>query len=163
LNIKEFAAKYHVRTKRDSCGEDIVAGSVRPKDMPARVEYAAHVYDHGDGKRFGLLLLFQSKPKWTYAKKKLVAAGFTIKQDGDTEGTALFDPENCAQVDVAFRVAHIRVRKELTAERREALSARLTAARQSKGASNLGPTPVNKATFGARNDANGTDEAQAQP
>jgi hypothetical protein len=162
LSIKEFAERYRVKTKRDSCGEDIVTGSLRPKDMPARVEYAAHVFDCGDGKRSGLLLLFQTKPKWTYAKKKLVAAGFTIKQDGDTEGTALFDPENCAQADVAFRVARIRVRKELTPERREALSARLSAARQSKTASNLGPTLINKATFGARNDANSADEAQAQ-
>jgi hypothetical protein len=103
VDIKGFAERYRVKTKRDSCGDDIVAG-----------KRASHVFDNGDGKWFGILLLLESKMKWTYAKKKLVAAGFTIKQDGDTEGTALFNPGDRQQARLAFRQARIRVRKELS-------------------------------------------------
>jgi hypothetical protein len=152
LNIKDFAEKYRVKTRRDSCGEDIVVGSIRPADRPTHAEYASHIYDH-DGTQFGLLLPFQTKTKWTFAKNKLVAAGFTINQDGDTEGTALFNPEDRKQVRVAFRVGHIRVRRELTPERREALSAQLSAARQSKTAPTVASTPVTKGTFGAGSNA----------
>src|SRR2546426_11438739 len=98
--------------------------------MPKRVEYACHVYDHGDGQRFGLLLLLKTKQQWTHAKKQLVTAGFTVKQNAETEGTALFNPEDAGQVRLAFKLARIRVRRELSPERRQALAAQLGASRQ---------------------------------
>lgn len=158
MDIKEFAAKYRVRTRRDSCGEEIVMGHIRS----TRVECVSHIYDHGDGKHFGVLLPFRTKAKWSIAKKKLIAAGFTIRQDGDTDGTALFDPEDREQVRVAFRVACIKPRRELTPERREALAAQLRAARQSKTPLNFASTPVNDPTFGPRNDAGAPVEGQVQ-
>ncbi len=118
MDIKEFAEKYRVRTKRDGCGEEIVTGTRVPKDMPKRVEYACHVYDHGDGKRFGILLLLKTKLQWTHAKKQLVAAGFTIKQNGDTEGTALFNPEDAAQVRLAFKLARINPKRVMSESQR---------------------------------------------
>jgi len=130
MDIKEFGEKYRVKTRRDNCGEDIVTGSRIPKDMPKQVEYACHVYNHADGKRLGLLLLLKTKQQWTHAKKRLVAAGFTIKQNGETEGTALFNPEDAGQVRLAFKLARIRVRRELSPERRQALAAQLGASRQ---------------------------------
>jgi hypothetical protein len=122
VDIKEFAEKYHVRTRRDSCGEDIVTGSRVPKDMPKRVEYACHVYDHGDGQQFGLLLLLKTKQQWTHAKKQLVDAGFTIKQNAETEGTALFNPEDPAQVKLAFKLARINPKRVMSEAQRLALT-----------------------------------------
>jgi hypothetical protein len=155
LNIKEFAQKYRVNTKRDSCGEDIVVGSIRP-DGPARPECASHIYQN-DSVQFGLFLPFRTKTKWTFAKKKLVAAGFTIKQDGDTEGIALFNPEDRKQVRVAFRVGCIRVRQEVTPERREALIARLNKPKKPKTAPALASTLQSEGTFGAGNDAGASE------
>jgi len=146
-SIKEFAEKYRVRTKRDSCGEDIITGKRVPKDMPKRVEYACHVYDHGDG-RFGLLLLLKTKRAWNNAKKELTAAGFTIKQNGDTEGTALFNPEDQTQAGLAFKLARIRARREMTPEARAAASERLRLARL---------TPVKQGVSSARNDERPAD------
>jgi hypothetical protein len=120
--FKEFAEKYRVRTRRDNCGEEIITGSRIPKDMPKRVEYACHVYDHGDGQWFGLLLLLKTKQQWTHAKKQLVAAGFTIKQNAETEGTALFNPEDPAQVGLAFKLARIRAKRVMSEGQRLALA-----------------------------------------
>jgi hypothetical protein len=122
VDIKAFAEKHRVRTRRDSCGEDIITGSRKPKDMPKRVEYACHIYDHGDGKLFGLLLLLRTKQQWTYAKKQLVAAGFIIKQNAETEGTALFNPEDAAQVRLAFKLARINPKRVMSEAQRLALA-----------------------------------------
>ena len=142
MDIKEFAEKYRVKTRRDSCGEEIITGTRVPKDMPKRVEYACHVYDYGDGKRFGLLLLLKTKQQWTHAKKQLVAAGFTVKQNAETEGTSLFNPEDAGQVRLAFKLARIHVRRALSPERRQALAAQLGASRQ---AAHLVSSPVAEA------------------
>lgn len=121
MDVKEFAEEYRVRTRRDSCGEDIITGSRVPKDMPKRAEYACHVYDPG-GQRFGLLLVLKTRQQWTYAKKQLVDAGFTIKQNGDTEGTAFFNPDDAAQVKLAFKLARIHTKRVMSDAQRLALS-----------------------------------------
>jgi hypothetical protein len=43
--------------------------------------------------------------KWVNARKKLIAAGFTIRQNGDAEGTALFNPED---VSAGLKGIHFR-------------------------------------------------------
>jgi hypothetical protein len=48
--------------------------------------------------------MFDTPGKWTNAKKKLLAAGFTVRQNGDTEGTALFNPEDKSQARFAFKI-----------------------------------------------------------
>lgn len=122
MDLRTFAEKHRVKTRRDSCGEDIITGSRIPKDMPKRVEYACHVYDHGDGQRFGLLLLLKTKQQWTHAKKQLVASGFTIKQNAETEGTALFNPQDPAQVRLAFKLARINPKRVMSEAQRLALT-----------------------------------------
>lgn len=117
--VKAFAQNYHVRAKRDACGEIIVSGRV------------GHIYDHCDSRQLGVLLMFQSKMQWTYAKRKLLAAGFTIGQDGDTEGTALFDSTNPALSRVALRIARVKVRRQMSPAQRRAAVDRLKHARES--------------------------------
>jgi|HubBroStandDraft_6_1064221.scaffolds.fasta_scaffold124641_1 hypothetical protein len=126
--LGHFAKTYRLRARRDRCRESIIPGKLRAKDMPARTEYASHVYDRGGG-RFGLLLMFESKRRWGNAKSKLICAGFEIRQDADTEGVALFDPGNVAQARLAFTLARIRPRPELSQEQRRALLSRLANAR----------------------------------
>jgi len=79
-----------------------------------------------------LCLLFLSKAKWTWAKKKLTAAGFVIKQDGDTEGTAVFDAASEEQARLAIKVAGIKRRRVLSEAQKEALKQRLERTRFAK-------------------------------
>jgi hypothetical protein len=128
VNIDQFAVAHHARTRKDECGEPIINGKLwKRQPKPGRM-YGHHIYEHGDG-RFGVMLMFDSARKWNNAKKTLTASGFTIKQNAETEGTALFDPENKAQAKLAMKITGARIRRQLSPEKREALVARLQAAR----------------------------------
>lgn len=124
MNIDQFAVTHHARVRKDECGEPIINGKPQPK--PGRM-YGHHINEHGDG-RFGVMLMFDSARKWNNAKKTLTASGFTIKQNAETEGTVLFDPQNKAQAKLAMKITGARIRRQLTPEKREALVVRLKAA-----------------------------------
>ncbi len=111
MTLEQFAETYHVRTKRDSLNDTIIPGFQFCTDMPKRQEYRSHIFDGFSDGRLGLCLLFTTRKRWTYARQKLLAAGFTIKQNADTEGTALFDPENSHQAKLALRLARIKTIK----------------------------------------------------
>ena len=129
--IRAFAEKHRVKTRRDSCGELLIPGKQFCTDMPQRVDYRSHVYEYGDA-RFGLCLLLASKRRWTFAKRKLMDAGFELAQDGDQEGCGLFNPADTKQVRLAFRLARIRPRHVMSPERRQELADRLRKAKDSK-------------------------------
>lgn len=151
MTLVEFAEQYRVRTRQDECGETIIPGKmwkVQPKSNfagPNRLwQYGNQIYEHGNG-QFGLLLMFPvdngkeiggsgKSAKWVNAQKKLIAAGFTIRQKGDAEGTALFNPEDKAQARFALKLAGIKTRRQLSPERRAALASQLAAARAQKAA-----------------------------
>lgn len=132
--VKQFAERHHVRTKRDTSGELLIPGS------------SGHIYDHEEGRKFGVLLTFPTKTAWTFAKKKLVKAGFEIKQNADCEGTALFDPSNREQVKLAMKLAGVPRRRNLTNAQRKAASERMKTLRTMQNS--LLKTP----TFAAKND-----------
>ena len=110
--VKQFADTYRVRARRDECGELILPGRI------------GHIYEHGAG-RFGVYLECATKRAWKSAKRTLTAAGFTIRQNGDMEGTALFDPENEQQARAALEIARIRKRRVVTAEQRQRMAERM--------------------------------------
>ncbi len=84
MTIQEFAEVHSVRVRRDGCSEIIIPGRFFNAELRReRVEYGSHIYENGDG-RFGVCLLFATKMRWTLAKRKLIAEGFVLKQDGDT-------------------------------------------------------------------------------
>jgi len=131
MTIEQFADKYHTRTRKDECGETYIPGTPWPDK-----NYGHQIYEHGNG--FALLLMFPvgheaggKSAKWVHARKKLINAGFTVKQDGDAEGVVLFDPEDKAQAKLALKLAGIRTR-QLSAERKAALTAQLAAVRMRK-------------------------------
>jgi hypothetical protein len=143
MDITDFAQQHRVRTRRDECGEMIIPGKLW-KRQPTRRIYGHHVYDCGDG-RFGALLMFHvdagheiggsgKTAKWTFAKEKLKAAGFSIFRDGDAEGIALFNPEDKQQSRLALKIAGCRLRRQLSPERSQALADRLAVARAAKKA-----------------------------
>ena len=110
--VKQFADTYRVRARRDECGELILPGRI------------GHVYEHGAG-RFGVYLSCATKRAWSSAKRMLVAAGFTVRQVGEMQGTALFDPANEQQARLAVEIARIRKRRVVTAEQRQRMADRM--------------------------------------
>jgi hypothetical protein len=131
VNIDQFAVTHHARVRKDECGEPIINGRLwKQQPKPGRM-YGHHIYEHGDG-RFGVMLMFDSARKWNNAKKTLTASDFTIKQNAETEGTALFDPENKAQAKLAMKITGARIRRQLSPEKREVLSKRLAAYREQR-------------------------------
>jgi len=97
--IREFGKKWRLRTGRDECGETIIPGK------------RGHIFDYGDGERFGLLYMSDQPRLWAYAKKKLVAPKFKLRQDGDTEGIATFNPLDPEAVRLALKIAGIKTRR----------------------------------------------------
>ena len=97
--LEQFAQKYRVNIRHDSCDEAILLGR-RVKEMSDRKESCSHIFDNGDGK-LGVCILGTSARKWGNARREMEAAGFVIRQDGQTEGTALFDPADDAHARLA--------------------------------------------------------------
>lgn len=83
----------------------------------------SHIYDHGDG-QFGACVGHGKNAKhWNNTRKLLTKAGFEIVQDGDSEGCALFDPENAVQLKVALKAIEARKRRVLPDGRKQKLIA----------------------------------------
>lgn len=97
MNIHAFAKKYRLCVVRGEDGEPVIGGKL------------GHIYEHGGG-LLGLLYMPNQSFLWARARGRLQAAGFTIWQDGDAEGSALFDPDNSAQVRLAVRVVRAKRR-----------------------------------------------------
>ena len=72
-----------------------------------------------------MCLLLGSVKRWNNAKRYLLAEGFELHQDGETEGTLLFDPDDPCQADAAIRAAGIARRKNVSAETLAAATLRL--------------------------------------
>jgi hypothetical protein len=121
--IEQFADDNRIKLRKDSCGEIVIPGKPRNATRP---EDQSHIFENGDG-RFGVCLLFPTPGKWTYTKQRLTKAGFEVKQNGDAEGTLLFDPSDRQQAKAAIREAGIKTRRTLSPE--HAASARLNLVR----------------------------------
>lgn len=119
MTVREFADRRRLRIRLGEDREPVIAGK------------RGHIYEHDTG-TLGVLLEYPTARRWNSARRKLEAAGFVIWQDGDTEGTALFDPENAAQVKLALKVAVARPKRVLTPEQLAARLAALEKARQAR-------------------------------
>lgn len=99
-----------MRFQRDAGGHLLILGKRAVQNMPDRLEYRNHIFEVGDSK-LAVCLMLPTKTLWTYAKKKLREAGFIIRQDGDTEGTATFNRTNDAQTRLAIRMVGARPKR----------------------------------------------------
>lgn len=152
MNITAFAERHHVRTRHDECGDTVIFGKLWKKQPvtkfnrernPERMDnlkYGHLIYEYGDG-RFGLFFMPEmdygseiggsgKTAKLGFAKKKLLAAGFTIQHEGDAECIALFDPENAVQAAVALELARVKRRRVMSPEQRIAAAERLAVVRK---------------------------------
>jgi len=119
MRLDDFAAKHRLRVRRAEDGEQIIPGKF------------GHLYLHDDFS-LGLLFMPDSPRRWSHARRKLEATGFTIWQDGDDEGSALFDPSDAAQASLALKVAGVKRKRTLTPEQRAAKTAILEKVRAAR-------------------------------
>lgn len=88
MDIQTFAEQHRLTTRKDSCGELIIPG--KPRNVKP-LESRCHIFEHSEG-TLGLYLGVASVGKWNNRRKAALASGFTLSQDGDTEGIVLFNP-----------------------------------------------------------------------
>jgi hypothetical protein len=133
LHLQQIATNYRLRLARDECGDPVILGK------------GGHLYAYDDS-FLAVLVSSSSKRAWTHARKKLVAAGLTLLQDCDIEGTARFDPLNPQQAKVAIHLAGVKKRRCVTPETKAKLAS-FSRARQSMAGK---PLPAVGASSGRR-------------
>lgn len=121
MTIKEFAAKHKVRIKLDEDGELIVLAK------------HGQIYDYGSG-RFGVMFLMDTVGTWNNRRKECERAEERVIQDGETEGTLLFDPLNKEQAKTAIRLVGARQKRQVSPETAKAGAERLARFREAQKA-----------------------------
>jgi hypothetical protein len=104
-DITRLAEQYRLRTQRDGQGEMFI---------PCQ---RGQIYHHG-GQTMGALVINEGKarssPKvWGNVRRGLLAAGFTLHQNGDAEGSLLFDGHNPAMARAAIRLMKARRKRRV--------------------------------------------------
>jgi hypothetical protein len=100
MDLEQFAQQNNVKTKRDDCGDTIVAGRF------------GHITDgYATLERLGVYVNHKTPKKWNNARRAAEAIGMVAKQNGDVDGVLLFDPANKPQVKLALKIAGVKNRR----------------------------------------------------
>jgi predicted DNA-binding transcriptional regulator YafY len=119
MELKQFAEQFRLQVRRDVDGTDIVVGKF------------GHIYEHSVTKLSVLFMPPVPRARlWSIVKAKGTEAGMIVRQNGDSEGTLVFDPNAPEQARLAIRLVRARPKRILTEEQRSALSERLSKARK---------------------------------
>ncbi len=114
MNFTTFAEKYHLRVRRDSCGDQIALGKT------------GHLFQF-DENLMGLALISPNDddPKLDNTlrarKRKVVAAGFLLLQEGDFESVLAFDPADHTQAKLAVKLVGAKPRRKPSVAQLEVL------------------------------------------
>ena len=114
--IHKFAQQNRLPTSRESDDRTTVI----------RGRAGCHLYEYSDSE-LGLMILSDTKDahprRWAGIRKKCLAAGMTLRQGGDDEGAFSFDPTNRQQARLAIKVTGVRLKRQISPERRANLVA----------------------------------------
>lgn len=97
MDIRAFAKRERLKTRRDEVNEEIIPGrgwklqAHRIGEEAVLTSRGSHIYEHGDG-RLAATFLKGTPRTWGFRKRRGLAVGMELHQDGDEEGTLLFDP-----------------------------------------------------------------------
>jgi hypothetical protein len=82
----------------------------------------SHIFEY-DSDFLGVLIMPNTGTahRWNAARSTFIAAGMEIRQNGDSEGTASFDPNNSDQVRLALRYAKIRSKRKISESQKQRL------------------------------------------
>jgi hypothetical protein len=115
MDIKRLADKYGLRVKRGDCGECFV---------PCK---RGQIYKYGSGLLGAMVFGPNASARaWSRVKRALSAAGFTPHQDGDSEGSLLFNGDSEAQCREAIRVMGAFRRRRYSPETLKKLTERIS-------------------------------------
>lgn len=132
LEMKSFADKFRLKLKRDECGELYV---------PCR---RGQIHDHGNGKFAVLMIGPAATPRaWSATCPTLLRAGFVLHQDGDAEGSLLFDHANVEQCRLAIWIMAARRARRYSPKDRERLTRQPATVRRNQA------TPCENVAFAA--------------
>ncbi len=93
MDLYHFSTQHRLRVRRAEDGEAVIKGR------------HGQIYFHCDGVFGALLMPNGHHPRlWPGARRRLEAVGCTIWQDGDREGSVLFDPANLKQCGLVLKV-----------------------------------------------------------
>lgn len=107
--LTRFASKHRLKTRVDVDETKIIPGR------------NGHVYEDSPA-RLGVLLMFRSPKPWGHRRRAGIAAGMELYQDGESEGSLLFDPAKPEQARVAISIAGIKKRRIMSAAQKEVLA-----------------------------------------
>ena len=115
MNIESFAAKYRLKVKRspDDDGLLVINGKYGQVYEHSGSELAVSFTPGLDKNRRGIGSW--SPKKWNNARRAALAAGMTVCQDGDSEGSLLFNPDNPEQAKLAIKIAGAKAKRQASA------------------------------------------------
>jgi hypothetical protein len=121
MDIIELAEKRNLKVKKLE-GELIIPGrKVKRNDGSYSAPNPRYPLDCLLGRifefssnRMGLVFMPRRPKVWMNMSRKLVAAGFEIRQNGDWEGTVAFDPGNPVQVRLAIKAIGARKKRQVS-------------------------------------------------
>jgi hypothetical protein len=113
--IHAFAEQNRLRTCRETDGTTVIRGQA-----------GCHLYEYSDSE-LGLMILSDEEDtrtrRWTGIRKKCLAMGMTLRQNGEDEGALSFNPANRQQSRLAIRVTGVRPKRQLSPEHKAKLLA----------------------------------------
>jgi hypothetical protein len=130
MNLESFASKHRLKMRRnaDDDNEPCVTGKNGQIYEYSEVKLAVSFAPGLDKNHRGI---GRWTPKaWGNLRRKAVALGMSIRQNGDSEGAISFDPENRDQAKLAIKIARARQKKQLSPDRLLAMLANLAKARE---------------------------------
>lgn len=107
LNIKDFAEHHRLKARRDADDATIIPGK------------HGHLFDGFANGLLGMVFIrpgIQHGRMWQSVKRRALAVGMVLKQDGDAEGVLAFDGSNAEQARLAISLTRVRVKRLLTPE-----------------------------------------------
>ena len=108
--IKSFATAHRLRTITDKGdGTTIIAGR------------KGHIYEYGNRLAVMFLPSGWAPKKWGNARRACEAAGMSVLQDGDSEGSIAFDPSDPNQAKLAKAVAGCKTIRRVSEAQKEQL------------------------------------------
>jgi hypothetical protein len=124
LEITKFAQLHRLRTTTDVDGTTIIKGS------------AGHIYEHstqrgtgrstGRSSKLGMMFMsdkFTTREAWNNRRRDGMSVGMQLHQDGDYEGSMLFDASNTKQAAAAIRITGARPKRRHSANQLAAIAA----------------------------------------
>ena len=111
MDLREFAYKFRLKTIRDECGDVIIPGR------------NGQIYEWGS-ESFGCLVMAKSARYWNATREMLIGAGFRAIQNGDNEGTVLFNPQDGGQAGLAMKAIGPKRKRVVTESQKDILAKR---------------------------------------